>query len=265
MSANNERLAKKWKALCQLVIVCSLLGATSLLTGCGSGGESSAGNNPSGGSTSIAGSTATMTSFKNVLYTLINRRVVIVDLLGEIEPSSFLDYDAETLYMYEHYLYVAGQNGVSIYDVSEPLFPVPVSDYLHARACDPVIVSDDIGYITLRNRGGCPGDINRLEVVDFSDPAFPEKITEFPMDAPYGLAKTPDYLAVCQPTFGLTLLDVNSLSAIEEITRHPQFDCFDLLYRDDVLVVTAADGIYQLDARDAFLAELSRIPVGEDL
>ncbi|BCD96179.1 hypothetical protein [Marinagarivorans cellulosilyticus] len=244
-----------------LAIGCTLLGTA----GCGSeGGSSDASPGVSGG-TSTAGSTATMSTYKNVLYTLINNKVIIVDLGGEVEPKSIVNYDAETVYIYQHYLYLAGRNGVTIYDISNPIFPVLVSNYLHARACDPVIVNDGVGYITLRNRGGCPGDINRLEVVDFTDPACPEKITEFAMDAPYGLAKAPDYLAVCQPLYGLTLLDVGNLGNIQEITRYPQFDCFDLLYRDDVLVVTAADGIYQLDATDEFLVELSRIPVGEAL
>lgn len=266
MNASKEILSTKLgMTLRRSIFIGSLFYVVGALTGCGSGGESSASNGVGGGTTSVAGSTATMANFQDALYTLIKNRVFIVDLLGEVEPSSIVNYDAETLYVYEHYLYVAGQNGVSIYDISEPLSPVPVSDYFHARSCDPVIVSDGIGYITLRNRGGCPGDINRLEVVDFSDPTFPEKVIEFPMDAPYGLAKTPDYLAVCQPKYGLTLLDVDNLNAIEELTRYPQFDCFDLLYHDEVLVVTAADGIYQLDARDAFLTELSRIPVGESL
>ena len=253
-------LAELIRCCCIFSIGCAVLSAV----GCGSDGGSS--NSPaSSGGTSTAGSTATMSIYKNVLYTLINNTVIIVDLDGEVEPSSIVNYDAETVYIYQHYLYLAGRNGVTIYDISNPIFPVLTSNYQHARACDPVIVNDGVGYITLRNRGGCPGDINRLEVVDFSDPAFPEKITEFAMDSPYGLAKAPDYLAVCQPSFGLTLLDVENLGNIEEITSYPQFDCFDLLYKDSVLVVSAADGIYQLDATDEFLVELSRIPVGEPI
>lgn len=244
---------------CVFFLGCAVFG----ISGCGSEGGSNNAAAASGG-TSTAGSTATMSTYQNALYTLINNKVIIVDLEGEVEPRSITDYDAETVYVYQHYLYLAGRNGVTIYDISNPVFPVLTSEYPHARACDPVIVNDGVGYITLRNRGGCPGDINRLEVVDFSDPAFPEKITEFAMDSPYGLTKTPDYLAVCQPSYGLTLLDVESLGSIQEITRYPQYNCFDLLYKDNVLVVTAADGIYQLDAKDEFLVELSRIPVGAD-
>lgn len=84
------------------------------------------------------------------------------------------------------------------------------------------------------------------------------------MDSPYGLPKAPDYSAVCQPSYGLTLLHVGNLGNIQGIARYLHFDCFDLLYKNRVLVVTAADGIYPLDAADEFLVEFGRIRVGAE-
>ena len=260
MSADKRQYFCYTKSPLLLLLLCLVF------QGCGEGsGAGGASQSGSGTSVSQSGSTAAMATYENAIYTLINGVVIVTDLESEKSSNrySFGDPFAETLYVYRNYLYVAGLLDVAIYDISEPLIPERVSNYDHARACDPVIVSNDIGYITLRSRPECTLDeINRLEVVDFSDPENPVQLARFVMDFPHGLAKSPDHLAVCQEEFGLTFLNVDDIDSIEVTLQDETYNCFDLFYRDDTFFVTATDGIYQLELIDNTLNQISRIPVG---
>lgn len=250
-----------------------ILCATILLAGCGA--SDSAPSNPGSGNptTSQSGSTAAMLVHKEALYVLDTNKFKVFDIASN-ETSQLLTSHhingAETLFIYDHYLYVGGRFGVDIWDITNPLEPSQVNFYQHVRGCDPIVVSDDIGYITLRNRPGCGGDINRLEVVDFSDPENPVMLADYAMASPYGLAKTKEHLAICQEEFGLTLLDVDITEGpeettvqVDEVSKYNDINCFDLIYNDDILVFTATDGIYQVEVDGYWLTHLSRIPVGE--
>lgn len=246
-------------SMLRIVFLISLI--VSMVGCCGS----SDGGAPSAVST--AGSTAAMLVHKSALYTLKGNDLEVYDISENKDPVK-VDVVAlrapETLFIHEDHLYIGGQFGVAIYDVIDPLSPVDVSFYQHIRGCDPVIVEDVTGYVTLRGHQTCNSSQNRLEVVDFSDPENPQKISEYPMTNPQGLAKTPDFLAVCEREYGLTLLNVDDPQQISEVASFPMIQCFDAIFKTETLLVTATDGIYQFDASDSFLDLLSQIPVGED-
>lgn len=245
-------------------------GAPASNSGSGSGGG---GGGTSGGATvSQSGSTAAMLVYENAIYALDGDVFKVLDIASEAETklvSKQRIEGAETLFIYGSHLYIGGQFGVDIWNIDNALEPVQVNFYSHARACDPIIVDNDIGYITLRNRWGCDGDINRLEIVDFTSPTEPKELFRYPMKSPVGLAKMGSYLAVCQERYGLSVLDVNITEseqvknvAVEEVANFNEIHCFDVIYNKDVLLVTAEDGIYQLAVDGYWLSLLSRIPVG---
>ncbi|BCD96218.1 hypothetical protein [Marinagarivorans cellulosilyticus] len=251
---------KKLKALRPFIPLCTAL----FLGACTGASESP---NGSAGQ-SNAGSTATMLPYGNVAYVLDNNLLKIIDLEAVppvLEQAISLDAP-ETLYISNDYLYIGGENGVDIFNLEDPVNPVKASTYEHMRACDPIIVDDDIGYVTLRSgfsdRCRLAGP-NRLEIVDMSDPELPELINTFTMTNPYGLAKTDTHLAVCEEAFGLTLLNVDDPLAVSETVSYSDINCFDLIYNDGVLIATASDGIYQFSATSQFLELLSAIPVGD--
>lgn len=235
------------------------------LGACAGAASDSTGN---AGGQSNAGSTATILPYGNVAYVLDNSLLKVIDLdttPPEIRKATPLD-SPETLFISNDYLYIGGANGVEIFNLEDPVNPVRASTYEHMRACDPIIVEDDIGYITLRSgfsdRCRLVG-ANRLEIVDMSDPEFPELINTFTMTNPYGLAKTDTHLAVCEEAFGLTLLNVDDPLAVSEAVSYSDINCFDLIYNDGVLIATASDGIYQFTATSQYLELLSSIPVGD--
>lgn len=250
-----------------------------LTIGCGgspasSGSSGSTGTSGGSGNTSQSGSTAAMLAYEDVLYILQRYQLQIFDISSKEETTlvrAVTLNSAETLFIYDGYLYVGGNNGVEILEIGDPFYPVKVSTYAHLRGCDPVVVTSGIGYVTLRNRPGCGGDVNRLEVVDFTDPLRPKLIETFNMDFPYGLAKTEDYLAICQSEYGLSLLDVNVIEQdglktadISEKIRFFDVNCFDAIATEKSLITTAEDGIYQFEIDNLSIEMLSKIPVGED-
>lgn len=233
-----------------------------LLHGCC--GSASSGPTPS---TSTAGSTAAMLTYENTLFTLHHGYLKIFDLTDPSRPTlanSIAATSTETLFIEGHHLFIGGNSGVQILDIQDPTNPVDVSFYAHVRGCDPVIVENDIGYVTLRSRPGCFGDANRLEVVDFSDIANPKEIARYPMTYPYGLAKLDNHLAVCEDYAGLVLLSIEwaeGVPTIEEASRYSQIECFDLIFTGENLITTANDGIYQFSVNNEYLSLTSHIPV----
>ena len=220
----------------------------------GSGGSSSgnSGGSSSGGSTSTAGSTSTMLNYQDALFVLENNQLSVINLNSNPPVIVGVPIDvpnSETLFVYDEHLYIGGTRGVTIYNINDPFNPYETSFYTHLNACDPVIVDNDIGYVTLRSVPGslfCRArGVDRLEIVDFSDPKFPEFIAEYRITNPYGLAKTPDYLAICQEDFGLSLLDVNVPTNVSTIVQYPDIRCFDLIYYNQNLIATATNGIFQ--------------------
>lgn len=253
-----------------LSFMCTMIFLTS---GCGESGDSG-GSSPN--TSSQSGSTAAMLPHKNALYILDNHYSFKVFDISSSEETTLVSENrtanfSETLFIYDDYLYIGGQGGVQIYDVKEPLNPVEINFYPHARGCDPIIVQNDIGYITLRSRPGCNGDTNRLEIVDFTDPTSPIELTRFPMDFPFGLAQTEDYLAVCQEGFGLSLVDItidrssNEIKAeAKEVANYNAIKCFDLIFSNGILFATVLDGIHQFRMDGIVLSKVSTIPVGPE-
>lgn len=229
---------------------------------------SSDGNSNGNNNQSTSGSTATMLPYKNFAYSLDYNVLKIIDLSQTPPALVFSKYlsGPETLFINNNHLYVGGILGVDIFNIEDPAKPIYVAEYEHMKACDPIIVQDDIGYITLRSgfNNFCRlAGPNRLEIVDMADPSAPERIAEFPMTNPYGLALTDTHLAVCEEAFGLTLLDVDQPLMVMEVAKFPAINCFDLIYQDGRLIATATDGIYQFAAESEFISLISKIPVGE--
>lgn len=219
--------------------------------------------------TSTSGSTAAMLTYEDTLFTLHNGVIKIFDLSQPETPvaaHTLYASQAETLFISKAHLFVGGRNGVRTFSLDDPLAPTEVSFYSHARGCDPIIIDGDIGYVTLRNRPGCNGDTNRLEILDFSDPNYPKELARYDMNFPYGLAMLSDHLAVCEDTYGLALLEIdwtdNEPPQVSEASRFTKIQCFDLIYTDNNLIATASDGIYQFSVDNEFLSLQSKIPVG---
>ena len=244
-------------------ILSSLLSMIIML-GCG---ESS---NNSNNNIGKAGSMARFSLKGNYLYTLNKSEMNIFDVSEASNPKNIsklhTPFNVETLYSYKDYLYMGASNGVYIYDNSEPTQPNFLTLFTHAQSCDPVILENDIAYVTLNSSNSCwrqnPIEINRLEVLDMHDPKKPKLIKRMEMWEPKGLAINNNKLFICDGTEGLKVFDINETEhnsslaiKLNPLATNKEIDCYDVITSNNSLIVSNQTNIRQFD-HSAFPMEL---------
>lgn len=222
-----------------------------------------------GSGSGLGGSLARMTINDGQLYHLNGHFVKSINIMDPVHPvavdSLQLNWDIETIFPYEEKLFVGARSGMYIVDVSTPDHPELISMYSHMVSCDPVVVSDDFAYVTLRtNNSTCTGQDNQLEILDISNPAQPELIATYEMKNPHGLGIDENLLFVCDGEAGLKMFDVADKLALNEnlLAHHPFMDALDVIPYNNVLMMIGEDGLYQYDySNKKHLKLLSRIEV----
>ena len=235
-----------------------------MLIGCGEGLDSSSNN------IGKAGSMARFVLKGDYLYTLNKSEMNIFDVSEASNPKNIsklhTPFNVETLYSYKDYLYMGASDGVYIYDNSEPTQPNFLSLFTHAQSCDPVVLENNIAYVTLNSSKHCwrrnPIEINRLEVLDMNDPKHPKLIKRMEMWEPKGLAIHNNKLFICDGTEGLKVFDVNQTETnsslkikLNPLAKNKEIDCYDVIASDNSLIVSNQTNIRQFD-HSAFPMEL---------
>ena len=204
----------------------------------------------------IAGSLAAFSVIGDFLYVIDEWRLDAFDLEDPCNPvfhtTTEVGWAIETLFPYkDDLLFIGSQSGMFIYSVATPGNPVYLSEFQHARACDPVIVKDDIAYVTLRDGTTCLGFNNQLDVIDVSDVNNPVLMASFNMENPHGLSIKGNTLYLCEGRFGLKAFDLENLEEIDEqlLAQRSDVHAFDViaLPHKDVALVIGDDGFYQYD------------------
>ncbi|OHD55823.1 MAG: hypothetical protein A2Y33_14410 [Spirochaetes bacterium GWF1_51_8] len=215
-----------------------------------------------GGSSGQGGSTARFAVYNNqYLYTLKDGSVIkgynitvttnpVAISSGAYIPNS----DAETLFPYEHYLFVGASTGVYIYSLLDPDNPAYVSQMLHVRAMDPVVVQSNIAYVTLRNAMEYPW--NRFEIIDLGDFTNMTVLSAVPMNYPYGLTVRGKYVYICDSYNGIEICDISNPSEVSRINFYPGFATYDAIAYGDLLIITGNEvRIYSLTNTNSAIPE----------
>ena len=219
--------------------------------------------------TGVAGSMARFTLAKGHLYALDDYRMRVFDIAAsepELKNTVDVDWGIETLFPYGDHLFIGANAGMFIFDNSSPTSPHLIAEFQHATSCDPVFVTDDVAYVTLRSGNFCQGFTNQLDVIDVSDIDDPSLIRSYQMQNPHGLSVVDETLFLCEGQFGLKVFSTENNTRIDEnmleqIVGLHGFDVIALNNGDHVIVV-GQEGIYQFDASDrSNLVQLSRIEV----
>jgi len=220
------------------------------------------------GSTGQGGSMARFTLVDSYLYTVTDNGLNSFDISDNFSPnltnSTNIGWGIETIYPFRNNLFIGSQTGMFIYGIDNPAVPAYRSEFQHARACDPVVVRNDIAYVTLRGGTPCEGFNNQLDVIDVSNVTNPTLLTTYQMDNPHGLAITNDeILYVCDGDSGLRVYDAEEPLNLDEIHHETGLPTYDVIaLANDVVMVVGSDGLYQYDATDPTnLLKLSIIPV----
>lgn len=224
----------------------------------------------SGGGVGVAGSMSRFAIYKDNLYTVMNNHLGIFDLSDEtpekVGQDTYVGFDVETIFSYKNCMFMGTPTGMIIYSLEDPLNPERQSMITHVFGCDPVVVENDIAYVTIRSGTFCGQTANELIVVDVSNPKQPKHIVTYNMENPKGLGIDNGTLFVCDD--GLRVFNAEDPSTImhkdNKLAHFREIDGLDVIPFDNVLMMIAEDGIYQYDYTDVQqIRQLSRLPIGK--
>lgn len=201
--------------------------------------------------TGKAGSTARFGLVNNTLYTVDYYGIQVFNVQQANEPVKKNNFtvsaNIETIFPYDHYIFIGSTTGMLIYDVSNPEMPVAAGTFSHIQSCDPVVVEGKTAYVTLRSGTTCAGNQNQLDVINIADVKNPQLLKSYVMTGPYGLGIDGSNLFVCEGTNGLHFMDATDPLNVETKQTVKDIEAYDVIPNNHVLLVTAKDGLYQYD------------------
>lgn len=219
--------------------------------------------------TGQGGSMARFTVVGDYLYSVDHNSLMLMGLAGDplspkVSHQVELGVGIETIFPYKDQLYVGSQTGMHIFDNANPAAPELLSSYSHVTACDPVVVQDDIAYVTLRSGTDCWGTVNELQVINVSNPRDPQLMWQHQMQNPHGLGIDGDKLFICEGEHGLKFYDADDVSAIQQNLKDwiQDVDAYDVIPRGNILMMVGKDGLYQFDYSGEKLELLSVLHKG---
>ncbi len=236
-----------------------------MLAGCE---QDSISYSPSG--TGIAGSTARFAISGDHLYVIDRQNLKTYDISNNADPNFTNETEVgpgiETIFPYEEKLYLGARNGMYIYDLSNPAQPSTESSsfFSHFTGCDPVVVQDDIAYVTVRASGSCQTGFvaESLIMVDVSDSSNPLTIQETQVENPYGLGIDGNTLFLCQGDLGFSIWNVEDPDNPQMLQQLEDLHSIDVIPRNGLLMIIGQDGLYQYQYLDGQEPQyLSHIPV----
>ncbi|MCG8576936.1 MAG: hypothetical protein MI810_18790 [Flavobacteriales bacterium] len=220
--------------------------------------------------TGIGGSMAQFTIIDDYLYTVDYKTLKVFHLANAENPTLLETIDMgigmETIFPQDDKLFIGAQDGVHIYDVSNPRSPEEVSTFEHVTSCDPVIANEQYAFATLRGGTECGGNLSELDILDISNLSNPTVVATSELLNPYGLGFSntdENIIYVCDGYAGLKAYDISDLSDIQVVMENTNLEAVDVIPSgDDLLVVLTKQGVYQFDSSDPInLVERSFIPV----
>ncbi|MCD6333398.1 MAG: hypothetical protein J7L89_09005, partial [Bacteroidales bacterium] len=225
----------------------------------------------SGEGVGVGGSMARFGITGNTLYAVDNTTLHIFSVQTPQNPVFKKDFNAgwgvETMFILNDHMFLGSQNGMRVYDISIPNSPMYICNFWHLTGCDPVVVKDQLAFITLRGGNLCGNNVNQLVVVSIKDIQDPVELKTYPMESPYGLGIDGDILFVCDGEAGLKIYDISDPLTISshQLARFSDIIGYDVIPLDGVLMLIGDDGLYQYDYQDIRdIKLLSKIEVKKD-
>lgn len=242
----------------------TILTAASLaLSSCDKGPDSAAPVN-GGSTTGQGGSLARFTTAHDHLYIVDNQKLYTYSLANSAQPqlksNVQVGIDVETIYSYKDKLFIGSQNAMYIYSIADPAHPSELGSASHVRACDPVVASDNIAYVTVRSGNACGGDVSALIVYDIKNLMNPLRKNTIPLKSPYGLGMQDKRLYVCDGSNGLIVYDISDPVYPKQVALLTDDTFYDVIVTGDLLICMVQGGtaLYQLSSGDN-ITRLARI------
>jgi len=207
------------------------------------------------GPASVGSSFATFALVDDFLYRIDYATLVIYDVAVADKPKELkrvdIGWEIETIYPTDNFLLLGGNRGMYIYDRrSDPAAPHEIARIEHVRACDPVVVSGPVAYVTLRGGSVCGNAPDELLCVSMTDPDQPTVIARKELATPFGLAVSEPFLYVSNGLRGYTLLDVARPASPLPIAQWTDWGTKDFIWSGTTLYVLGFDGLRFFDVSD---------------
>jgi len=197
----------------------------------------------------------------NALYTLDNWKLNIFNISTSTE--TFFDHNLylnnwfgngilETLFIQKQYLFVGATDGMYIVDVQNEFNPQFVSQFTHGLACDPVVVNQNVAYLTIRANNTCWGNEieSQINVIDISNINNPILSSTYLIDEPYGLGYHNNTLYVCNDLNKLNIFDASTNDLQLENTYN--INVKDVIPLETHLIAVGNQKIIQFSYQDNF-------------
>ena len=209
----------------------------------------------------------------DVLYTVSSDSLKVFNIEDAANPKYAdernlqVGFDIETLFPMDTLLFVGSRSGMYVYNITEPRFPILISQVQHLRSCDPVVAEGQYAYVTLNtNFSSCGfGANNVLQIYDIASPANPVLQKTLSLKGPTGLGIDGSKLFVCDR--GLKVFDISdplNIRQIDDLVDIDEVDireAYDVIPLDGLLVLVAKEGLFQFDYTDANLKFVSKIEI----
>lgn len=199
--------------------------------------------------TGMGGSMARFNISADYLYTVGPSLLNVFNISNNSSPqkikTDYVGWQIETIFNKDGYLYLGSAVGMYIYSIEDPASPVFMSRIQHVRGCDPVVVEDDIAYVTIRGGNECGQNENQLEIIDVSDKANPQLLKIYKMDGPYGLGLNRDKLFVCDGTSGLKIYDTSNSPELVLTDHFKDVVAYDVIPGVSVLIMIGENKLRQ--------------------
>jgi hypothetical protein len=210
--------------------------------------------------TGKGGSLARFTISGDYLYTVDNHYLNAFSLAKPSAPAkvytSPVNFDIETIYPFEKYLFLGTKTGLYIYSIEKPQSPVLVGEAKHARSCDPVVANDSVAFVTLKGSGGCGPAISGLYIHEIKDINNPSLMATVPLPDPLGLGLQDSVLYVCCGKAGLKVFNVSDpYSPVLKDTKSDA-EYIDVIPYNGILIVFVRKGILLYDISNPIKPEI---------
>ena len=211
----------------------------------------------SGSPVGVGGSMARFGLYNNFLYIVDEGSLYKFDISNLSSPVKLgkqsIGWDIETMFIYNAHMFLGTRTGMLIYNLEVASNPSYVSRFSHFTSCDPVVVQNDLAYVTLRGGSACGSNINRLDVVRLSNNYTKfELLASYSMTNPYGLGIDDDVLFVCDGDAGLKVYNASDPVTIDQhkLAQFPGINTYDVIPMNSYLFMIGKDGFYLYNYSD---------------
>ena len=216
----------------------------------------------------VNGSMARFSIYGKSLYTVEQNIMCVFDLSGDkpvlTTNDIWLQRDVETLFNYKDKMFMGTPTGMLIYSLEDPLAPKYRSSVSHVFGCDPVVVEDDLAYVTVHSGNTCGQNTNELMLIDVSDVDQPNLLVTYGMKCPKGLGIDNGTLFLCDE--GLKVFNTKDAMTLmaNQLVHYAGMEGYDVIPFKNTLMMIADDGLYQYDYSNLqAISQLSKLPMGE--